>query len=700
MSFNATQRDLSSLDIISESFEFENYFKKYEEEQDLKKEVDHYQKLEQEKKDKVAVMRTEQDASEGEVDLAKLTELKRCELELLETQQKLNEIRKKMEDLETLAEPIIPDAAEILGPTAENTEEKTAEKEGEEKTAENLDETYYEDETIAEMDKAESDVLAEENSESKKSKEGTEEKSEDKDATETTEENADENTMETEESTEKEAANMEVEIPAADEKEDSNEKEESATGEEAEKKEEDEEAEKKESDAIVDVTMEETEKEETEKDAETMEDTEKEATEAVQEEEEEEEDAAVEDAEEVEDEEIEVDEEVEEVEETNEGEDADKEKTGETNEGNSKDVDVINLADDDDVGLLERPNIEETDQSEAADAEKKTADADTAETDDVIDLTLEDDNEEAVIEVKPMDHYRIMFTFSKPVGTRMRSGIIGAKEVSERVQCIVLEVGPSKDNYKALDEKLKDFISENCIGLLKKWTPAETAKHTVARMLTETAQKKEVDHEVHDCPNGCGMEFPWYRLRSHTEYHCELRKKVCRYCGLETVQRDLKKHMLQCPQFPVACPNACEAKKLKRCEVQFHLDTICPLAYVNCEYLDFGCNVQCQRRNLDSHLRTATPDHLNLVKSSYLKLEGQMGKVWSFLDQKFPAAFCKEGEQEADVDLSEENADEAMEDTEEPKETTEEDNQVDLTGENETEEMTVETENQDEVEKD
>ena len=68
-------------------------------------------------------------------------------------------------------------------------------------------------------------------------------------------------------------------------------------------------------------------------------------------------------------------------------------------------------------------------------------------------------------------------------------------------------------------------------------------------------------------------------------------------------------HLSGCGQFPVPCPNSCEAGSVKRCSLEQHL-LECPLQLVGCEYAAMGCAVRLPHREMSEHIRQSGQEHL------------------------------------------------------------------------------------------
>ena len=77
-------------------------------------------------------------------------------------------------------------------------------------------------------------------------------------------------------------------------------------------------------------------------------------------------------------------------------------------------------------------------------------------------------------------------------------------------------------------------------------------------------------------------------------------------------------HLGECEEFPVDCPNGCEAAgetgtgQVKRGALPLHLSE-CPLQRVECPYREYGCGEEMERRQLDLHEREYMHTHFRLA---------------------------------------------------------------------------------------
>ncbi|XP_065908111.1 myosin-13-like [Dysidea avara] len=120
------------------------------------------------------------------------------------------------------------------------------------------------------------------------------------------------------------------------------------------------------------------------------------------------------------------------------------------------------------------------------------------------------------------------------------------------------------------------------------------------------------------CSNDCGKCLQRQYLTSHVEYECVRRKVDCQYCHIKEEYQFIEgEHKEQCPKFPIACPNKCEADNICREDIDEHRK-MCPLEKATCPN---ECGISVLRKSLTSHVEMECP---NLkVKCQYCHIIGE-----------------------------------------------------------------------------
>ena len=108
------------------------------------------------------------------------------------------------------------------------------------------------------------------------------------------------------------------------------------------------------------------------------------------------------------------------------------------------------------------------------------------------------------------------------------------------------------------------------------------------------------------------------QLVEHEREFCSQRELKCEFCGGAVRACEMNPHLGECEEFPVDCPNGCEAAgetgtgQVKRGAVPLHLAE-CPLQRVECPYREYGCGEEMERRQLDLHEREYMHTHFRLA---------------------------------------------------------------------------------------
>lgn len=116
------------------------------------------------------------------------------------------------------------------------------------------------------------------------------------------------------------------------------------------------------------------------------------------------------------------------------------------------------------------------------------------------------------------------------------------------------------------------------------------------------------------CPYLCQRHVRRSKLKHHMKEECPKRPHTCNYCNFEgphaTVVND---HLPVCDKFPTRCPNNCD-EIMCRAEVKRHLDTVCPLQPVKCEFEFAGCRSdRLHRKELRKHMDGNVQSHLEML---------------------------------------------------------------------------------------
>ena len=112
----------------------------------------------------------------------------------------------------------------------------------------------------------------------------------------------------------------------------------------------------------------------------------------------------------------------------------------------------------------------------------------------------------------------------------------------------------------------------------------------------------------------CCEYFQRRHVHAHESESCPQRPFSCDYCEeYGSVYEDVvNNHWPVCKCYPVSCPNECGVSP-ERQNVETHVNTVCPLTVVNCDFHYAGCEVQLVRKDMPTHIAESLVTHLSLL---------------------------------------------------------------------------------------
>ena len=129
------------------------------------------------------------------------------------------------------------------------------------------------------------------------------------------------------------------------------------------------------------------------------------------------------------------------------------------------------------------------------------------------------------------------------------------------------------------------------------------------------------------------------QLAEHDRKFCSQRELKCEFCGGAVRACDMNTHLGECEEFPVDCPNGCEAAgetgtgQMKRGAVPLHLSE-CPLQRVECPYREYGCGEEMERRQLDLHEREYMHPHFRLAMKEMKRKQTELNDKMKLLEKE------------------------------------------------------------------
>ena len=112
----------------------------------------------------------------------------------------------------------------------------------------------------------------------------------------------------------------------------------------------------------------------------------------------------------------------------------------------------------------------------------------------------------------------------------------------------------------------------------------------------------------------CSERFQRKDIDSHQLMKCPKRTFNCIHCGyIDTYEVVTKQHFSLCPKFPMPCPNC--KNKYERQKLENHVNKVCPLTPVTCDFNVVGCTEKPAREDMASHLRKDLVSHASMLQN-------------------------------------------------------------------------------------
>jgi len=308
-------------------------------------------------------------------------------------------------------------------------------------------------------------------------------------------------------------------------------------------------------------------------------------------------------------------------------------------EGSNGDDEEMSVAEDvDDIAEGEEDVDDGADViEEDEDPPAKAAESET------IDLTAEEDGRSLC---------RVFIGLREPL-TKVRTNLAGCKEVTDKTYCLLLEAdlkeGMRFNKVKSFLEKFVNQAYNPAQVNLENWGNRKVTS-IASQLLKESMQRRKLDFETGECPNGCGEIMRAYLLVNHERNECKNRLIACQYCNTELMHCKMAEHKSVCDLCLLRCPNNC-GKTIARKDMADHLQNECSNQKVDCDFLAFGCKIKEKRKNKAQHNAKRCVAHLDLVRKAHSKLQRKYDKLTDFLEDKFGEEFpsLDEPEEEEEV---------------------------------------------------
>ena len=148
---------------------------------------------------------------------------------------------------------------------------------------------------------------------------------------------------------------------------------------------------------------------------------------------------------------------------------------------------------------------------------------------------------------------------------------------------------------------------------------------SLERHLSQNSVEGECQLVTVACPHSCGDSFQRRQLEGHKANDCPNRQFTCQHCDHKATYITVtNEHWPICKQYPLKCPNKCGKKAIKRQHLPKHVEKTCPLQVIKCEFSYAGCEVECQRQHMQTHLEENVKVHLNKVSCRTKQQQSQI----------------------------------------------------------------------------
>ena len=189
---------------------------------------------------------------------------------------------------------------------------------------------------------------------------------------------------------------------------------------------------------------------------------------------------------------------------------------------------------------------------------------------------------------------------------------------------------------------MHDARTKRYVGDLKVLCPHKSLGCTWTGELRSLEQHivKDIDNKKGcpftelQCSNGCGVVMQRRLVEGHLKSECELREVKCEYCNTTgSYQWIISSHRVECPKYPVECPNHCEVGHVRREEISGHLEE-CPLATVECPYAAVGCESVVRRKEKMEHVMGSVGQHMEYNKNAIIANQNEFQKKLDMKEQE------------------------------------------------------------------
>lgn len=138
-----------------------------------------------------------------------------------------------------------------------------------------------------------------------------------------------------------------------------------------------------------------------------------------------------------------------------------------------------------------------------------------------------------------------------------------------------------------------------------------------------------------DCTYLCGGRFHRGAMAKHRAEKCPQRPFCCDYCqDYTSVHANVVyRHWQVCKCYPMECPNHCSVYAIERQNMEEHLESVCPLKLIECEFHSAGCEDMVPREDMDDHLSECHVQHTSMLAAANARLQDELVEKGEHIQQ-------------------------------------------------------------------
>ena len=148
----------------------------------------------------------------------------------------------------------------------------------------------------------------------------------------------------------------------------------------------------------------------------------------------------------------------------------------------------------------------------------------------------------------------------------------------------------------------------------------------VGYLLEGEVHLQECNYFRIECPEECGAVFERIEKENHFENCCPMRRVECEFCKARLYFLELTGHLISCPSLPIDCTGC--GDKILRIEHGNHIDSVCPMAEIECPYAKYSCKIgKILRSDLLAHKKDFYIEHQDMIELENCLLKQELSNL-------------------------------------------------------------------------